>query len=169
MMKRFRRSSISSSLLAVASSTWLVLAASPAPEAAPATTYYCFGVVANIHGTTGDDILFGADNAVDSMVGLGGDDFIDAGTGNWYDYLCGNDGADDEYGHDGADSFHGDNGNDSEDGGPGNDLMYGGPDNDIMSDGSGSDTLYGGTGSDTFFKCDNNNTYSSMETVIQGC
>ena len=77
--------------------------------------------MANINGTSGDDILDGTELA----------DRINGGDGN--------------------DTINGGGGNDALLGGNGNDSLYGGEGNDQLSGGAGDDYMEGGNGNDTYF------------------
>jgi Ca2+-binding RTX toxin-like protein len=91
-----------------------------------------FSVVtpAPIHGTDGDDILWGG-SCGDEIYGHDGNDIID--------------------GRDGNDIIYGGNGNDHILGGRGNDILYGGAGHDVIFGGAGNDQIYGGSGNDRLF------------------
>jgi len=101
--------------------------------------------MANINGTSGDDVLFGtggadlinADDGVDVIIAGNGGDTVNGGAGD--------DVAD---GGNGNDTLNGDAGNDTLLGGRGNDELNGGADNDVLSGGDGLDTLNGDEGDD---------------------
>ena len=80
--------------------------------------------MANITGTSGNDVLNGTPEA-DLIVGLGGNDTLDGGAGN--DSVLG----------DGDDPYVG-----------GNDTLFGGIGDDRLERWGGDDTLYGGDGDD---------------------
>lgn len=115
-------------------------------------------------GTTGDDILWGAEegDAIaggdgddqingyggnDTLSGDGGSDDMHGGAGN--DLLAGGDGIDALSGNDGADTLQGGAGDDSLMGGMGDDVLDGGGGDDLQQGGSGADTLLGGEGNDS--------------------
>ena len=81
----------------------------------------CHGVLVNVVGTNGADILVGTAGA-DGILGLGGNDALSGGSGN--DGLCGGSG---------NDTLSGGNGNDHLDGGPGTDTCDGGPGTDTAT------------------------------------
>lgn len=81
-----------------------------------------------VHGTSGDDRLFG----------LAGDDLLRGRAG--HDVLNGRGGADRVYGGPGADRVGG---------GTGRDHLYGGDGRDTLRPGKGADIVYGGAGRDT--------------------
>lgn len=118
--------------LTLALASWAVLPVPPA-SAAPR----CFGEVATIVGTPGDDHL----------VGTAGPDVIVAG-GGW-DEIAGRGGGDLLCGGDGPDFLEGGRGNDRIDGGRGSDTAHGGPGGDRIQTGRGSvEALFGGAGAD---------------------
>lgn len=92
-----------------------------------------------MEGTDGADVLAGSDvdTVDDTIIGLGGDD-----------YMNGFDGNDTMLGGDGDDQIHGGGGHDTMTGDDGDDLVYGYIGNDELTGGAGNDTLHGGDGSD---------------------
>jgi Ca2+-binding RTX toxin-like protein len=98
-------------------------AAAAVGTATAANPVTCFGQVATIVGTSGDDFLTGTAGA-DVIVGLGGFDSIDGLAGP--DRICGGSDVDSMLGGLGRDRIHGGVGNDLFDGGPGEDLLIGG-------------------------------------------
>lgn len=123
----------------------------------------CFGQVATLVGTNGDDNLVGTDGP-DIIVGLGGNDVIDGLSGN--DLICagvgrdkiragsGNDlvdageGRDRMWGGRGLDTMYGMGGNDVIVGDAGFDVLIGGGGNDRLNGNGGNDSLKGGLGND---------------------
>jgi Ca2+-binding RTX toxin-like protein len=113
-------------------------------SAAGPPTYWCFGEVATIVGTPGDDVLIGRDNTADVIVGLGGNDSISGMTDDDYfeytgpsqdDRLCGGPGDDGVFGSLGEDYLNGGRGDDRVDGSYSYDwIARGGPGNDRMED-----------------------------------
>ncbi|MEQ8246256.1 MAG: VCBS domain-containing protein, partial [Alphaproteobacteria bacterium] len=77
---------------------------------------------------------------------LGGDDEIDAGSGD--DTVYGGAGDDEIDGGSGEDVLHGGAGDDEIDGGSGDDTIYGDAGDDEIEAGSGDDIVYGGAGDD---------------------
>lgn len=122
-------------------------------------TYLCFGQVATIVGTDGDDLLIGREDTADVIVGLGGDDTIrgaedvNAGTAPG-DRLCGGPGVDYIRGAVGEDRIQGGGGDDDVDGSFGYDVVArGGPGHDRVSDcdseyTGGAHRMFGGPGDD---------------------
>lgn len=126
----------------------------------------CQGLVADIVGTAGDDVLEGTEgddviaglDGDDTITGLGGDDIICAGDGD--DDVDAGDGDDLVYGEDGHDTLLGGAGADTVEGGSGNDLIGGDTEltrhviaeeptnDDFLDGGDGDDTVYGGPGDD---------------------
>lgn len=105
-------------------------------------------------GTPGNDLLIAGlsfDGFQDLVLGLGGNDEIDAGTGTGRNILSGGPGNDIIFVNN-TDRAYGDEGDDVLDAGDGggNNALYGGPGNDVLYAGTG-DKLYGGPGNDTFF------------------
>jgi Ca2+-binding RTX toxin-like protein/GH24 family phage-related lysozyme (muramidase) len=97
-----------------------------------------------IHGTEGNDSLFGLDAAPiqnNTMYGHGGDDYMD--------------------GRSGDDTMYGGDGNDTMVGGDGNDTLIGGAGDDYLQGDNGTNTLNGGTGSNTMYI-----NYYANDTVI---
>jgi Ca2+-binding RTX toxin-like protein len=130
--------------------------------AAGPPTYWCFGEVATIVGTPGDDVLTGRADAADVIVGLGGDDRIygmgDDDQFGWYqpdDRLCGGPGDDAVIGGVGEDYLNGGPGDDRVDGSYSYDwIAQGGPGNDRMEDcdneySGAARRMSGGPGDDT--------------------
>ncbi len=125
--------------------------------------------MANITGTSGNDVLNGTPEA-DLIVGLGGNDTLDGGAGNDSvlgdgddPYVGGNDtlfggiGDDRLEGWGGDDTLYGGDGDDDMNGdfsfefGGGNDQLFGGAGNDSIDGGRGIDLMVGGTGNDTYY------------------
>lgn len=96
----------------------------------------CFGQVATIVGTPGDDVIDGT-HRDDVIVALGGNDVVRGRGGN--DLICGGEGDDD---------LRGGPGNDTLVGGDGNDFIAGKQDNDLLMGDQGDDTLLGNSGDD---------------------
>jgi Ca2+-binding RTX toxin-like protein len=115
-----------------------------ATAAGPAT-YRCFGEVATIVGTPGDDVLTGRADTADVIVGLGGNDRI--------------------YGMGDDDTFENSQASDRLCGGPGDDAVFGGIGEDYLNGGRGDDRVdgsysydwvaRGGPGNDQMDDCDN--------------
>ena len=138
--------------------------------------------MADISGTSGDDVIVGTDDddtlrgyaGADSLNGKSGNDTLYGGDGD--DQLGGGDGNDVLYGSDGADTLYGGDGNDTLSGGAdndtlygnagnddlfgddGDDMLFGGNDDDTLRGGNGNDTLKGGQGIDTLYGGDGNDT-----------
>ncbi len=108
--------------------------ASEPPEVPEIPT--CFGQVATIVGTPGDDYLEGT-NQDDVILAMAGNDIVKGRGG--HDLICGGDGDDD---------LRGGPGNDTILGGPGDDLIAGKQDNDLLMGELGDDTLLGNSGDD---------------------
>ena len=89
----------------------------------------CFGLVAKIVGTGGDEVLRGTSGR-DVIHGKGGRDQIFGGGGN--DVICGGKGQDVVDGEDGNDEIFGQGGADALQGGPGEDRLYGLGGDDLM-------------------------------------
>lgn len=150
---RSRRCTVVGVALAAVSLPW----ASARAEAPPA----CFGRVATIVGTRGNDRLAGTSGS-DVIVGLGGTDFVSGRGGD--DWIClESDGALADTPHretflvggGGADHIRGGPYDDSLVGGRGDDVLHGdhsGGDNelsgDFMAGGTGDDVLFGGEDGD---------------------
>ncbi len=111
-------------------------------------------------GTSGNDSLTASTSLNDGIIGLGGDDYIDAGAGD--DVIAGGSGIDTIYGRAGDDFIHGDNPDSglegfsyisslfaSDSGSDDRDIIYGGLGNDKIYGGGGNDDLYGEEGNDT--------------------
>lgn len=94
--------------------------------------------MADINGTSGDDVLTGTSDD-DLLNGFAGNDRIFGLAGN--DRLNGDEGNDQLFGDIGDDVLRGLAGDDSLDGGDGNDVLIGG---------EGRDTMIGGNGNDTY-------------------
>ena len=118
-----------------------------APSGRSATSHHCFGEVATIVGTPGNDVI-DLTSGHDVVVTLGGDDVVRPREAGGPDTLClgpGDDwagataSADLVDGGDGDDEIGGGrgNGNDVILGGPGDDTMHGGGDNDRYRSGTG--------------------------------
>jgi Ca2+-binding RTX toxin-like protein len=119
-----------------------------------------------IHGTKGDDVLYGGAGN-DVMRGLAGDDVIFGGAGNdsisgdaGRDLIFGGIGNDHINGNAGDDILHGDAGNDSLWGADGNDVLKAGDGDDRLEGAAGTDKLYGGNGNDTLRGGDGDDTIS---------
>lgn len=102
------------------------------------------GPTCTVIGTTGPDVLVPTDG-VDVLCGLGGNDTIDAGTG---DHALGGDGEDILRAVAGGAVLDGARGNDTITGGAGADLLRGGTADDTITAGAGDDYLDGGLGTD---------------------
>ena len=102
--------------------------------------------MANITGTSGNDVITGTDQE-DYIDGIAGNDRINGGAGN--DTLVGGTGADTLTGDAGNDTLYGGAGNDGFFGGGGNDTIYGEDGTDTLYGDGGDDQLYGGAGNDT--------------------
>jgi Ca2+-binding RTX toxin-like protein len=160
----------------------LVLAGSLLTGGAAEAALPCFGRVATIVGTRGDDLLVGTtgDDVIvglrgfDRIRGRGGDDRICGGGDS--DVLRGGAGDDAIEGNAGSDSAHGGPGADrillgagaveALFGGPGDDRLFGGPGSfDGLIGGGGDDLLHGGPGQDLaeFFGAPNGVT-ADLET-----
>ncbi|MFL5322546.1 MAG: calcium-binding protein [Myxococcaceae bacterium] len=98
-----------------------------------------------IHGTPGDDIIYGG-NASQKIVGGGGNDIIIGGAGG--DRIIGGKGNDTIKGGAGGDTIRGGKGRDKIAGGRGNDKLSGGDDADRIAGEIGDDHIYGGKGND---------------------
>ena len=130
----------------------------------------CPGLAPVPAGTSGDDTIYGTDNAEtgptainglggnDQLFGCGGGDTINGGNNN--DLLDGGDGNDNLNGGNGDDTVNGGNGNDIVDGGNGKDTLNGGAGDDTIIGGNGGELLTGGSGADKFF-CGN-----AKDTVV---
>ena len=97
-------------------------------------------------GSAENDNIFGVEDKVNILNGLGGDDTISGGDLN--DKIHGGEGDDTLSGLSGEDVVYGESGNDIINGGSGNDTIFGGENNDVISGGLDSDSLYGESGND---------------------
>jgi Ca2+-binding RTX toxin-like protein len=120
------------------------LAASPVAAEAE-DVYFCNGLVADIVGTSGPDVLIGTPER-DVIVGLEGADEIYGLGGN--DVLCGDGGRDLIFGGGGTDRIYGGDQADMIRGGSGPDRLYGGGSRDLIRGDSGDDRLRGGGSAD---------------------
>ena len=114
--------------------------------------------MATVNGTVNQDILFiDSGKSNDILLGLAGDDYLDALPGAGKNILNGGDGNDELYAYT-SDQLFGESGNDilssngngknSLDGGDGDDTIYGDR-NDTILGGLGNDVIYGGLGGNT--------------------
>ena len=103
----------------------------------------------DLTGGAGADLLLGNATLEDSILGLGGDDFIYGYRGE--DFLDGGTGNDRIFGANDSDTLRGGDGADLLDGGSGNDELTGDDGNDTLRGGKGEDTLTSGTGNDQLF------------------
>ncbi|AGA31515.1 beta strand repeat-containing protein [Singulisphaera acidiphila] len=101
----------------------------------------------SINGASGSNLYSSIERI--TIHGLGGNDFINAGSVATALVITGDDGDDVIIGGLGADFLDGGRGNDSINGSAGNDTLYGGEGNDTLTGGTGNDQLFGGDGSDT--------------------
>jgi Ca2+-binding RTX toxin-like protein len=110
----------------------------------------CFGFLATIAGSPGDDLLTGTDGP-DVIAGRLGNDTIDGKGGD--DFICGGGGDDFLLGGPGDDLMRGFSGDDFMNGGPdrdtmladeGDDMVIGEDARDFLSGSDGNDTLIGG-------------------------
>ncbi len=99
-----------------------------------------------VHGTEGDDILYGG-NGRQIILGLGGNDTLHGENG--MDCLVGGDGEDILDGGNAKDILLGGEGADILDGGNGKDILLGGDGDDTLYGDNGKDLMYGGAGEDT--------------------
>ncbi len=106
----------------------------------------CFGSVATIVGTEGDDDIRGT-SGNDVILSLGGNDVISGKAGD--DLICGGDGDDRIVGHKHDDKIAGEGGNDKIDGYYGDDYISAGPGDDFVQGCDGVDVIDGGPGNDT--------------------
>ena len=88
----------------------------------PRAAWTCGGLVPNVFGTPGADVLVGGPGR-DVIVGGRGNDTIDGGGGD--DVICGGAGQDDLSGAAGDDVVHGNSGDDVVRGGAGDDRLFG--------------------------------------------
>jgi Domain of unknown function (DUF4114)/RTX calcium-binding nonapeptide repeat (4 copies) len=114
--------------------------------------------MATINGTANSDILIiSSGKSNDTLLGLAGNDYLDALPGAGDNILKGGEGNDELYGYT-SDQLFGEAGNDTLssdgngkntlDGGEGDDTLYGDR-NDTLIGGSGNDVIYGGLGGNT--------------------
>jgi hypothetical protein len=125
--------------------------------------------MATINGTANSDtLIIGSGKSNDTLLGLAGNDYLDALPGAGNNILKGGEGNDELYGYT-SDQLFGEAGNDTLssdgngkntlDGGEGDDTLYGdrndtllgGAGNDVIYGGLGGNTLTGGLGNDTFW------------------
>jgi Domain of unknown function (DUF4114)/RTX calcium-binding nonapeptide repeat (4 copies) len=125
--------------------------------------------MATVNGTANNDVLFiGSGKSNDTLLGLSGNDYLDALPGAGSNILNGGDGNDELYAYT-SDKLFGESGNDiltsdgngknTLDGGDGDDTLYadrndtviGGLGNDVIYGGLGSNTITGGQGKDVFW------------------
>ncbi|MEH6458597.1 putative Ig domain-containing protein [Chitinimonas sp. JJ19] len=99
-----------------------------------------------LRGDAGDNVLVG-DHRYNRLLGLGGNDTLQAGAGD--DVLIGGSGDDLLQGEEGYDLLRGDAGNDTLEASNGDDLLLGGDGDDELKGGDGADTLRGDAGADT--------------------
>jgi Ca2+-binding RTX toxin-like protein len=140
-----RRMRVAELLFAMA----LVISHASAVSAGPGTPR-CFGRVATVVGTAGNDSLVGSPGP-DVIVGLAGKDFVRGRGGE--DRICAGFGGREDseetlVGGAGADLLSGGSGEDYLSGGEGNDTLRGGPDDDGFDGGAGPDRLEGNGGFD---------------------
>ncbi len=103
-----------------------------------------------VRDATGINLSIGGWSGVEWVVGLTGNDTLDA-TGYGEDIvLVGGDGADDLRAGNGNDTIYADAGNDYLFGSDGNDALIGFGGNDTLEGGAGADYLAGGSGADVF-------------------
>jgi von Willebrand factor type D domain/Bacterial Ig domain/RTX calcium-binding nonapeptide repeat (4 copies) len=108
--------------------------------------------MATLNGTSNDDLLFlPGGSSGNELLGLAGNDSLDATTGAGNNILRGGDGNDELFAYT-NDQIFGDLGNDS-----------------LYSDGNGSNSLYGGDGNDSLFADRNDSIYGDAgDDVIYG-
>ena len=99
-----------------------------------------------------DSGLMGDDNAIDTIDGGEGDDYLYGYGGD--DVLDGGNGNDVLFGHAGNDTLNGGGGTDVIYGGAGDDNIDGGNVGDYLYGGAGSDTIDGGNGNDVIYTYD---------------
>lgn len=114
--------------------------------------------MAIVDGTANDDVLFiNAGKSNDTLLGLAGNDYLDALTGGGNNILRGGDGNDELYGYvndrlegeAGKDTLTSDgNGSNTLSGGDGDDTIYADR-NDTVAGDAGDDKIYGGQGGNT--------------------
>ncbi len=102
----------------------------------------CLGLVPNIIGTNGPNVLVGGPGN-DVILGLGGDDIIDGRGGN--DVICAGRGNDRVRGGPGKDIIVGQRGNDKLRGNGGRDRLYGNSGDDYLDGGTGNNFNNGGS------------------------
>ncbi len=100
-----------------------------------------------VYGTSGNDNLYGVQNAVNWIDGRAGDDVITGGALN--DHMVGGSGNDKLYAGSGNDLLDGGDGNDTITGEAGDDVLNGGAGNDLLYAGLGDDNINAGDGDDT--------------------
>lgn len=108
-------------------------------------TIFCFGLLGNVVGTHGDDLLIGTPGD-DVIAARGGNDII-AGLGG-EDLICGGSGDDQIFGGPMRDIVLAGTGDDIVIGGPGNDTLLGDNGNDHLTGSGGHDFLSGSRGDD---------------------
>jgi Ca2+-binding RTX toxin-like protein len=106
----------------------------------------CFGFLATIAGSPGDDVLTGTDGP-DVIAGRLGNDTIDGKGGD--DFICGGGGDDFLLGGPGDDLIRGFSGDDFINGGPDRDTMLADEENDYVIGEDARDFLSGSDGDDT--------------------
>lgn len=125
--------------------------------AAPASAapVHCYGLEANVVGTSASETINASDGVTDGrnvINGLGGNDLIYGLGGD--DVICGGDGADSILGGTGNDKIAGNTGGDAIWGEAGADQMEGFGGDDRILGGSGADRLDGGDGNAANFGLD---------------
>ena len=120
-------------------------AAGPALEFEGEDTIFCFGLLSNVVGTHGDDLLIGTDGD-DVIAGRAGNDVIFGLGGE--DLICGGSGDDQIFGGPLRDIVLAGTGEDIVVGGPGNDTLLGDNGNDQLTGSGGHDFLSGSRGDD---------------------
>lgn len=146
----------------VATVTFTINGAAPAPSAGNDTLYGVAQGTSALDGLAGDDIMVGRVGFDDTLWGNAGNDQIFGESG--LDLLVGEGGTDFIYGGDGADIIYGDqyapvrvgsiltpDATDALFGQDGGDTIYGGGGGDGINGGAGIDTLYGEAGVDWIY------------------